>query len=95
MRKAIVVVASAALGLAAAGMVVAQEDLAKKSGCLGCHDVSAKKAGPSFKSVAAKYKGKADAEAMLEAKLGSGKGHPKTAASEADRKTLVKWVLSQ
>jgi hypothetical protein len=27
--------------------------------------------------------------------LGEGKKHPKTAASEADRKTLVKWVLSQ
>jgi cytochrome c len=95
MKKTLVIVASAALGLAAAGVGFASEELAKKSGCMGCHDVAKKKAGPAFKDVAAKYKGKADAEAMLEAKLGSGKGHPKTAASEADRKTLVKWVLSQ
>jgi cytochrome c len=95
MRKAIVVVASAALGLAAAGLGLASEDLAKKSGCMGCHDVSAKKVGPAFKDVAAKNKGKADAEANLVKELGEGKKHPKVAASEADRKTLVKWVLSQ
>ena len=95
MRKAIVVVASAALGLAAAGLGLASEELAKKSGCMGCHDVNAKKVGPAFKDVAAKNKGKADAEANLVKELGEGKKHPKVAASEADRKTLVKWVLSQ
>ena len=95
MRKAIVIVASAALGFAAAGLGMASEDLAKKNGCMGCHDVAKKKAGPAFKDVAAKYKGQADAEGKLVAKLGEGKGHPKTAANEADRKTLVKWVLSQ
>jgi len=95
MRKVIVVVASAALGLAAAGLGLASEDLAKKSGCMGCHDVSAKKAGPSFKDVAAKNKGKADAEANIDKKLAEGKAHPKVTASEGDRKTIVKWVLSQ
>jgi len=95
MRKVIVVVASAALGLAAAGLGIASEDLAKKSGCMGCHDVSAKKAGPAFKDIAAKNKGKADAEANIDKKLAEGKAHPKVAASEGDRKTLVKWVLAQ
>ena len=41
------------------------EALMKKSGCLKCHSVSADKDGPSFKKTAAKYKGKADAEATL------------------------------
>src|SRR3970282_2085646 len=36
-----------------------------KSGCLKCPSVSAKKEGPPFKETAAKYKGKADAEAAL------------------------------
>ena len=94
MRKAIVIVASAALGFAVAGLGYASEELAKKSGCMGCHDVAKKKVGPAFKDVAAKHKGQADAEAKVEAVLTGGK-HPKTAASEADRKTLVKWVLSQ
>ena len=45
--------------------VPAAEALVKKSGCLKCHSVSAKKEGPSFKDTAARYKGKADAEAAL------------------------------
>lgn len=40
--------------------VAAAEALAKKSGCLKCHAVDKKKDGPSYKEVAAKYKGKAD-----------------------------------
>jgi len=94
MRKAIVIVASAALGFAVAGLGYASEELAKKSGCMGCHDVAKKKVGPAFKDVAAKHKGQADAEAKVDAVLTGGK-HPKTTVSEADRKTLVKWVLSQ
>ena len=43
----------------------AAEGLMKKSGCMKCHSVSAKKEGPSFKATAAKYKGKPDAEAAL------------------------------
>jgi cytochrome c len=45
--------------------VAAAEALMKKSGCMKCHSVSAKKEGPSFKETAAKYKGKADAQAAL------------------------------
>jgi len=45
--------------------VSAAEGLMKKSGCLKCHSVSAKKEGPPFKETAAKYKGKADAEKAL------------------------------
>jgi cytochrome c len=41
------------------------EALMKKSGCMKCHSVSAKKEGPSFKETAAKYKGKPDAQAAL------------------------------
>ena len=43
----------------------AAEALLKKSGCMKCHSVSADKDGPSFKKTAAKYKGKADAQAAL------------------------------
>lgn len=63
--------AAAALALFAAGTqaqsvdVSAAEALAKKSGCMKCHSVSAKKEGPSFKETAAKYKGKPDAEKAL------------------------------
>ena len=95
MRKVIVIVISLGMGVAGAGAVIASEELAKKHGCLTCHDMNAKKMGPSFKDISKKHKGKADAEAALVKELGEGKKHPKVAASEADRKTLVKWVLSQ
>jgi cytochrome c len=88
-----VIVAAAALAIN--GGAWASADLAKSSGCLNCHDVSAKKMGPAFKDVAAKNKGKADAAQAIVAKLKSGKGHPPAKASEADLTTIVKWVLAQ
>jgi cytochrome c len=91
--KRIAIATTVILALAA-GPVLASPELAKSSGCLNCHDVDKKKMGPSFKSVAEKYKGQAGAEDKLVAEL-SGKKHPATKASDADKKTLVKWVLSQ
>ena len=93
--KILMMVALSMLALAAAGTASAQEALAKSSGCLNCHAVDTKKMGPAFKEVAAKYKGKADAEATLVAKLSEAKGHPAVKASPDDIKSLVKWVLAQ
>jgi len=92
--KSIVIAAVVAIGMTAAGTASAQEALAKSSGCLTCHDIAAKKMGPAFKEVAAKNKGKADAEAKLVAKVSGAKDHPKVTASEGDVKSVVKWVLS-
>ena len=64
-------IATAALALAMGSAhaqnvdVSAAEGLMKKSGCFKCHAVAAKKDGPSYKSVAEKYKGKPDAVAAL------------------------------
>jgi cytochrome c len=92
-RIVLSVVVSAVLAVAP-GAANAQEALAKSSGCLTCHAVDAKKMGPSFKEIAAKYKGKADAAATIEAKLASAKGHPAVKTSADDNKALVKWILS-
>jgi len=94
--KSIVLVVAVAAGLAVAGAANAagEADLAQKSGCMNCHAVDTKKMGPAFKDIAAKYKGKADAEAKLVAALDSGKGHPKAKSTPEENKTLVKWVLS-
>jgi cytochrome c len=92
--KTIVFAAVVAVGIAAAGTANAQEALAKSSGCLNCHDVATKKMGPAFKDVAAKNKGKADAEARIIAKLSAGKDHPEVKAKGDDLKGIVKWVLS-
>jgi cytochrome c len=85
---------AASLALVAAGPANAQEALAKSSGCLNCHAVDTKKMGPAFKEVAAKYKGKADAETVLVAKISGGKDHPSVKASPEEVKGIVKWVLA-
>jgi len=94
--KTILMTMTAAAAFAVSGAVFAQADaLMKANGCMNCHDISAKKVGPSFKDISAKFKGKADAEKMLVAQLKDGKGHPAIKASEADITTMVKFVLSQ
>lgn len=86
----------AAVGALAAGFGFAQSgaDVVKAKGCLNCHDVAKKKVGPSFKDIAAKHKGDKGAAASLAAKLKEGKGHAKAAASDAEIKAAVQYVLS-
>lgn len=96
--KLTVLVVAAVAALAVGGMANAQSgaELAKSKNCMGCHDLDKKKVGPAFKDVAAKYKDNKDAEAKIVGELKDGKGHPvKVAASDAELKTLVQYVLSQ
>jgi cytochrome c len=92
--KSLMLAAIASSAMLVAGAVNAQQDLAQKNGCLTCHAVDTKKMGPSFKDVAAKYKGKGDAEEKLVAEISGAKGHPPVKASADDVKALVKWILS-
>jgi cytochrome c len=89
MKSKIALVVAAA-GLLMAGTAQASADLAEKAGCNKCHAMDAKKMGSSYKDLAKKHKGTADAD--LVAKLKEGKGHPKSAASDADLQALVKWI---
>jgi cytochrome c len=83
----------------------AAEALAKKSGCLKCHSVSAKKEGPPFKETAAKYQGKADAEQKLYTHLttnpkvkvdGKEELHDNLKTkNENDIRNVVRWILSR
>ena len=85
--------------------VAGAEALVKKSGCMKCHSVSAKKEGPSFKETAAKYKGKADAQSALVKHLTTnpkikvdGKEELHDALktkSEAEVKNVVAYILSR
>jgi cytochrome c len=96
MIKSFAVAMAAVAAMSVGGVAQAADEmaLAKSSGCLNCHSVDAKKMGPSFKDTAAKYKGKADAEATLTAKITAAKDHPKVKAEPADVTKLVKWVLA-
>ena len=93
--KTMLTIAAATFAFVVPGAAFAQADLLKANGCMNCHDISTKKVGPAFKDIAAKFKGKADAEKMLVAQLKDGKGHPAVKASEADISTMVKFVLAQ
>jgi cytochrome c len=92
-----------AAGLAAATGVQAADmpPLAAKSGCVACHAIDHKVVGPAWMDVAKKYKGDKGAEAKLVAKVKKGGGGvwgsmpmPPQAASEADVKQLVKFILA-
>ncbi|MEQ1536685.1 MAG: c-type cytochrome [Burkholderiaceae bacterium] len=88
--------------LAVSTSTFASLELAQKSACMACHGVENKVLGPAYKAVAEKYKGKKDAEASLVTSIkkgGSGKwgSIPMPAQanlSDADAKTLAKWILS-
>ena len=84
------------------GMVHAADDAAaaaeiKKSGCLTCHSVSAKKDGPSFKSIAEKHKGKADGADLVKTQITASKEHKQhlKTKDEAQVKNVVEYILSR
>lgn len=76
--------------------------LAQKHSCTACHAVETKLVGPAYADVAKRYKGQKDAEAALIANIkkgGSGKWGAvpmpaQTTLSDADAKTLAKWIFS-
>ena len=101
MKKASI---AAALVLAASATpALASLELAQKNACTACHAIDKKLVGPAYKDVAAKYKGNAKAQAMLEEKVKKGSvgvwGQvpmpPNANVKDEDVKTLVKWVLAQ
>jgi cytochrome c len=87
----------------ASGGAFAQADLAKAKNCMACHAVETKLVGPAYKDVAAKYAGQKGVEDKLVQKVmkgGSGAWGPvpmpaNPQVSEAEARSLVKWVLSQ
>lgn len=97
------VAAAVAAGLLSAAPAFASAELAKAKNCLACHAVDKKLVGPSYKDVANKYAGQADAVAKMAEKIqkgGSGvwgpvpmPANPQVTADEA--KLLATWVLSQ
>ena len=74
-----------------------------KAGCMACHAKDKKMVGPSFKDIAAKYKGQVDAPAKLTEKVrkgGSGVFGPIPMApngpdkiNDADLKAAIEWIL--
>ncbi len=80
--------------------------LAKKNDCFKCHAIDKTKKGPSYKKIAAKYKGKPDGEEKAiknfttgpKVKLedGTEEEHKIIDTKDAkELKNLAQWILSQ
>jgi cytochrome c len=74
----------------------AAEDIIAKEKCSKCHTATTTKKGPSWASIAEKYKGKPDGEAKIVEmlKTGGADDHNKVAASDADLKAIAQIVLT-
>jgi len=95
---------AAAAALCGSAIAGPAEDLVAKEKCNKCHTATTTKKGPSFASLAEKYKGKADIPPKLvqmlktgvplSGKTGEDDLHKKLDASDADLKAVVDLVLS-
>jgi cytochrome c len=83
--------------------------LARQNNCLKCHSIDKEKDGPAYKDVAAKFKGKPNAEARLIEHITSGEKAKFPDGHEEEHKivktsppkdmeqirNLVQWILAQ
>ena len=99
--KMLVVIAAASMSMVAVAPAQAQEALAKSSGCMNCHAVDTKKVGPSFKDVAAKYKGQNVAAKLQEKVKKGGQGvwgpvpmPPNPNVKDDDVKKMIQLIMA-
>ena len=103
MKSPLLALATLTVGIAASTPALADMALAISKNCMACHAVQKKLVGPSYKDIAAKYAGQADAVDKLSAKVlkgGSGVWGPipmpaNTQVTADESKKLVTWVLGQ
>jgi cytochrome c len=106
-RLALVALLAASISGGAGAQTVdadAAQALAKKGNCFKCHAVEKRKKAPSYREVAAKYRGKGNAELTLykhitgEASVATDDGDEKHAPPPTESRTeldnLIRWILS-
>lgn len=103
MRRSVPLVAGLALALAAAGAWASPEEAMNKAGCMACHTKDKKLVGPSFKDIAAKYKGQDVVAKLVEKVRKGGSGsfgpvpmapNPPDKINDADLTEAVKLILA-
>jgi cytochrome c len=96
-----IVIAIAAL-FAASAWAAGPEDAMNKAGCMACHAKDKKLIGPSFKDVAAKYKGQDVTARLMDKVRKGGSGvygpipmapNPPEKINDADLKSAVEFIL--
>ena len=103
MKHILVAIATLVAGISATAPALADMQLATAKNCMACHALDKKLVGPSYKEVAAKYGGQADAVDKLAGKVmkgGSGVWGPVPMPANAqvnadEAKKLVVWILAQ
>lgn len=103
MKRIFVAMATLAAAMAATTPAMADLQLATAKNCMACHAMDKKLVGPSYKEVAAKYAGQADAVDKLAGKVmkgGSGVWGPVpmpaiTQVNADEAKKLIAWILTQ
>ena len=103
MKKILAAFATLVVGAAISTPALADLQLATAKNCMACHAVDKKLVGPSYKDVAAKYAGQADAVDKLAGKVvkgGSGVWGPVPMPANAqvsadEAKKLVTWIMTQ
>ncbi|MEO8059649.1 MAG: c-type cytochrome [Burkholderiales bacterium] len=100
-EAAAVVATAAAPSAAADDAATAALALAQKHACTACHGTDAKIVGPGFREIAAKYAGRADAQAYLAGKIRSGgqsvwgtMAMPPQALTDTDAKLIASWLAA-
>jgi cytochrome c len=91
-------------GLSAPAPALASNQLHTKSGCVACHMVDRKLVGPSYKEIAVKYKGRADAIPFLSQRVRKGgpgnwgtvpmAPNDVSKLNDAELKALLAWILA-
>ena len=102
MKRILVAIAALATGFAVSTPALADLALATAKNCMACHAVDKKLVGPSYKDIATKYAGQADAVDKLAGKVikgGSGAWGPvpmpaNAQINEADAKKLITWIMA-
>ena len=102
MKHILVAIAALATGFAISTPAMADMALATAKNCMACHAVEKKLVGPSYKDIATKYTGQADALDKLSSKVlkgGSGAWGPvpmpaNAQVNDAEAKKLVAWILA-
>jgi cytochrome c len=97
------ILAAAVVALAAPAWADATDDAMTKAGCMACHAKDKKIVGPSFKDIAAKYKGQTDLVAKLSEKVRKGGSgvfgpvpmapNPPDKINDADLKAAIELIL--
>ena len=103
MKNAFLTITAIALAMGVSSVAIADVALATAKNCMACHAMEKKVVGPSYKDVAAKYAGQADAIAKLSGKIIKGGGGvwgpvpmPANAQVSADEATkLATWIMAQ